>query len=98
MEFFHTAEGEPCMIGHYDNFYDGRQRFFFLRQRLVERLLPWTGHFIWVHDRGYWSYEFLRQIVEYGDIFIQWEKNYKQDGWNEPYQQDGHFLMDAPGQ
>ena len=97
MEFFHTAAGEPCMIGHYDNFYDGRQRFFLLRERLVERLSPWAGHFVWIHDRGYWSYEFLRQIVECGDIFIQWEKNYKQDGWQKPYQQDGHFTITLQG-
>ena len=97
MEFFHTAAGEPCMIGHYDNFYDGRQRFFLLRERLVERLFPWAGHFVWIHDRGYWSYEFLQQIVECTDIFIQWEKNYKQDGWDKPYQQDGHFTMTLQG-
>jgi len=97
MEFFHTVRGEPCMIGHYDNFYDGRQRFFLLRERLVERLHPWTGHFVWIHDRGYWGYNFLRQITESGDIFIQWEKNYKQDGWDEPYQQDGHFLITLQG-
>ncbi len=97
MEFFHTAQGEPCMIGHYDNFYDGRQRFFLLRERLVERLLPWIGHFVWVHDRGYWGYHFLRQIVECGDIFIQWEKNYKQDGRDQPCQHDGHFSMTLQG-
>ncbi len=97
MEFFHTAQGQPCMVGHYDNFYDGRQRFFLLRERLVERLLPWSGHFVWVHDRGYWGYDFLRQIVECDDIFIQWEKNYKQDGWDQPYQHDGNFPMTLQG-
>lgn len=97
MEFFHTAEGQPCMIGHYDNFYDGRQRFFLLRERLVEHLRPWSGHFVWIHDRGYWSYDFLRQIVECGDLFIQWEKNYKQDGWDEPYQKEGQFSMTLQG-
>ena len=97
MEFFHTAAGEPCMIGHYDNFYDGRQRFFLLRQRLLEQLSPWDGRFVWIHDRGYWGYEFLRQIVECGDIFIQWEKNYKQDGWDKPYQYHGHFRIRLQG-
>ena len=97
MEFFHTAHGEPCMIGHYDNFYDGRQRFFLLRQRLVERLRPWIGRFVWIHDRGYWSDEFLRQIVECGDGFIQWEKNYQQDGWDQSYRQDGQFSITLQG-
>ena len=97
MEFFHTAQGEPCMIGHYDNFYDGRKRFLLLRERLAERLHPWIGRFVRVHDRGCWSYDFLRQIVECGDIFIQWEKNYKENGWDEPYQQDGRFSMTLQG-
>ena len=97
MECFHTAQGEPCMIGHYDNFYDGRQRFLLLRQRWVERLRPWTGRFVWVHDRGYWSYDFLHQIMDFGDRFIQWEKEYRQDAWDQPHRQKGHFSMKLLG-
>jgi hypothetical protein len=97
LEVFHTVAGAPCMIGHYDNFYDGRQRFVLLRARFKELLHPWSGSFTWVHDRGYWGYEFLRSLIELGDHFIQWEKNYQKSAWNDPYQKEGSFEVCRQG-
>jgi len=85
------------MIGHYDNFYDGRQRFILLRARFKDLLYPWSGTFVWVHDRGYWGYEFLRSLIELGDKFIQWKKDYSQSAWNSPYEEDGSFEIYRQG-
>ena len=93
LEFFHTEAGAPCMIGHYDNFYDGRQRFILLRARFKDLLYPWSGTFVWVHDRGYWGYEFLRSLIELGDKFIQWEKDYQ----SKTPRFFGHFLSNQIG-
>jgi hypothetical protein len=91
LEFFHTADGSPCMIGHYDNFYDGRQRFLLLRARFKDIVYPWSGTFVWVHDRGYWGYEFLQSLIDLGDKFIQWQKDYNQSAWDSPYEEEGSF-------
>ncbi|MDH5442678.1 MAG: hypothetical protein OEX08_03735, partial [Candidatus Nomurabacteria bacterium] len=92
LDFIHTEWGSPCFVGHFDSFYDCRQRFLILRKRFLE-LFPGKpgGGFSWIQDRGFWGLDFLGQIADEGDFFIQWEKNYKNSRWDEPSLKRGRF-------
>ena len=84
MDFIHTEEGEPCFVQHADNFYDMRERFFMCIGAFRGILDNAKRTLTWVADRGLYGLDTLCRIVdEVKDHFITWEKNYKQDGWDE---------------
>lgn len=93
MDFIHTQFGAPCFIGHFDNYYDARERFLLLVGRFRELFAEDATGFVWINDRGYWSHEFLRWIAESGDNYIQWEKGYKDDGWSLSFLRQGKFTI-----
>ena len=87
MDFIHTEKGEPCFVQHADNFYDMRERFFMAARTFQGVLGNAKRTLTWVIDRGIYGLDTLRRIVDdLGDDFITWEKNYKQDGWDEKAQ------------
>ncbi len=84
MDFIHTEAGEPCFVQHGDNFYDMRERFFMCVRVFRGILDDAERSLTWVADRGLYALHTLRRIVDdLEDHFITWEKNYKQDGWDE---------------
>ena len=84
MDFIHTESGQPCFVQHADNFYDMRERFFMCVQAFRGILENAQRPLTWVADRGLYGLDTLRRIVDdLKDHFITWEKNYKQDGWDE---------------
>ena len=84
MDFIHTESGKPCFVQHADNFYDMRERFFMCVQAFRGILENAQRPLTWVADRGLYGLDTLRRIVDdLKDHFITWEKNYKQDGWDE---------------
>jgi hypothetical protein len=84
MDFIHTEEGEPCFVQHADNFYDMRERFFMCIGAFRGILDNAKRTLTWVADRGLYGLDtFCRIVDEVKDHFITWEKNYKQDGWDE---------------
>jgi len=93
MDFIHTESGAPCFIGHSDNYYDARERFFTLVERFRKLFPKEAKDFVWINDRGYWADYFLRQIAENGNDFIQWEKGYVEGGWDLPFQTEGKFSI-----
>jgi len=93
LDFIHTEWGSPCFIGHFDTFYDCRQRFLILRRRFMELFPGQPTGFVWIQDRGFWGLAFLGQIADEGDFFIQWEKNYKNSRWDKPFLKCGRFTL-----
>jgi len=91
LDFIHTEWGSPCFVGHFDAFYDCRQRFLILRKRFMELFPDDSTGFIWIQDRGFWGLDFLGQIADENDFFIQWEKNYKNSRWDQPSLSCGRF-------
>ena len=91
LDFIHTAHGHPCLVRHFDNFEDMRQRFFRCRSAFISLLCPVTSGFIWVIDRGIWSLDVFDQIAALKDFVITWEKNYTKSAWNEPTINRGKF-------
>lgn len=93
MDFIHSIEGNPCFVSHFDNYYDARYRCLLN----IERFRPLFGEdasgFTWIQDRGYWGRWFLDWIAESGDFFIQWEKDYKNDGWEQSFRRGGKFSI-----
>ena len=92
LDFFHTTDGYPCYIGHDDGYYDPRQRFLMIIQQMrsltgADRLATF------VMDRGYWGQEFMNAMVLLGLHFIQWQKNYKDDGWDQPFTSSGRMSI-----
>lgn len=84
MDFIHTETGEPCFVQYADNFYDMRERFFMCVKAFRGILDDAERSLMWVADRGLYALEtFLRIVDDQNDHFITWEKNYKQDGWDE---------------
>lgn len=77
-DFVHTAGGCPVMAGLSDGFYEPRERFFMVREKLLP-LLPEEARtgVTWVQDRGFWGEDFLRSIAALGDFFVQWEKGWE---------------------
>lgn len=97
LEYVHTENGQPLYAGHFDNFYDGRMRFLRMRDRLRALLGP-EVKIVWVFDRGYWGIDFLARLAnELGDGFIIWQKGYDGQGWNLPYEEEGHFPLTRQG-
>jgi len=89
MDFIHTEAGEPCFVQHADNFYDMRERFFMSIQAFRDMQLQGNTRrtLTWIADRGLYGLDTFRRIVEdHKDHFITWEKNYKEDGWDEKAQ------------
>lgn len=83
LDFIHTEHGEPCFVQHFDNFYDMRDRFF-ICVKAFRKILPDSKRSLtWVTDRGIYALATLQQIVDHGDHFITWEKDYKKDGWDD---------------
>ena len=93
LDFIHTEWGSPCFIGHFDTFYDCRQRFLILRRRFMELFPGQPTGFVWIQDCGFWGLAFLGQIADEGDFFIQWEKNYKNSRWDKPFLKCGRFTL-----
>jgi len=91
LDFIHTEWGSPCFVGHFDAFYDCRQRFLLLRKRFMELFPGDPTNFVWIQDRGFWGLDFLGQIADEGDFFIQWEKNYKNSRWDNAFLTCGRF-------
>lgn len=89
LDFIHTEWGCPCFLGHFDAYYDARQRFLILRRRFLELLGGQEKRFVWIQDRGYWGLDFMRQIQELGDAFIQWEKGYDKSAWDGAFEASG---------
>lgn len=93
MDVIHTEFGAPCFIGHSDNYYDARERFFLLVE-CFRKLFPEEAEgFVWINDRGYWADYFLRQVAENRNYFIQWEKGYVEGSWDLAFQQKGTFAI-----
>jgi FtsZ-binding cell division protein ZapB len=82
MDFIHTPDGDPCFIGHFDNYYDARDRFPLLIDRFRQLFPEDATGFTWINDRGYWGADFLRRIEEDRDFYIQWQKGYAGDAWD----------------
>lgn len=93
MDFIHTQSGAPCFIGHFDNYYDARDRFVLLVDCFRELFDEGAAGFVWINDRGYWGHDFLTRIAENGNNYIQWEKGYKDDAWTDACQQRGRFTI-----
>ena len=91
LDFIHTRHGHPCLVRHFDNFEDMRQRFFRCRSAFLPLMKPIESGFIWVTDRGIWSLDVFHQIAELKDSLITWEKDYTVSAWNEPAIQKGKF-------
>lgn len=93
MDFIHTQSGAPCFIGHFDNYYDARDRFVLLVDTFRELFGEDAEGFVWINDRGYWSHDFLTRIAENRNSYIQWEKGYKNDAWADACQHRGRFTI-----
>lgn len=92
LDFFHTATGFPCYIGHDDGYYDARQRFLMIIQQM--RWAIEAGDYLTVvMDRGFWGQEFMQAMIQLKLCFIQWEKNYKDNGWDEPFVRAGRMSL-----
>ena len=91
LDFIHTEWGSPCFVGHFDTFYDCRQRFLILRKRFMKFFPCDSTGFTWIQDRGFWGLDFLGQIADENDFFIQWEKNYKNSCWDNAFLTNGRF-------
>lgn len=80
-DFVHTRDGSPCFLMSDDNRCDYRERFFVLRERFVATLPPGHDKLIWISDRGLYGKDTFASIMELGDGFVSWERDYKRDAW-----------------
>jgi hypothetical protein len=83
LDFFHTINGQPFYIGHDDGYYDARQRFLMIVQQMRQTL--GSDCMTFVQDRGFWGEAFMNAMIDMDLCFIQWEKNYQDDGWSDNY-------------
>jgi hypothetical protein len=95
MDFIHTQQGAPCFVQHYDNYYDMRERFFICRAAFLRIMGQQVGSLTRVIDRGVYSLQALRQLMETGDRIITWERGYAGDGWDEG-KESGTFVRMRP--
>ena len=93
LDFFHTMDGKPCFIGHDDGYYDARQRFLMIVERMRWLIEATARPLTFVQDRGFWGDEFMKAMIELNLYFIQWEKNYDDDGWDEPFEREGKMSI-----
>lgn len=83
LDTIHTADGDPCFVAHYDNFYDLRERFFMTLYRF-DLLFPLplrTGR-LFVLDRGIFGRDTFALFFERGDWLLTWEKGYSGGAWD----------------
>ena len=83
MDFIHTESGMPCFVGHYDNYYDLRQRLPF---SLAQFDLLFPAHKRkkrnFVFDQGVYGDDSFSGIERRGDYVTTWESGYEKNGWN----------------
>jgi hypothetical protein len=77
-DFVHTSGGWPVISRVSDGYDEARDRFFIIRELLLE-LLPEESRIgiTWIQDRGFWGFDFMKKIAGNGNFFIQWEKGWK---------------------
>ena len=91
MDCVHTPAGEAILVENFDGFYDCRERFFMIKERL-QAVLPeeLKGRKInWVVDRGFSGIDFLRDTFYAGQRITIWEKDYQPGGWDLPFINEG---------
>ena len=93
LDFFHTINGTPCYIGHDDGYYDARQRFLMVIERMRWLIEANQKPLTFIQDRGFWGDEFMKAMIALGLYFIQWEKNYSGDGWEDPFEREGKMSI-----
>jgi hypothetical protein len=82
MDFMHTVSGWPCVVAHYDNYYDLRDRLpltldWFDLLCPVDRRKGRT----FVIDRGIFGDELFGVMDRREDYLVTWEKGYAKGGW-----------------
>lgn len=81
LDSFHTRSGRACFVGHYDPYYDMRERFF-MSLELFNELFDedkQQGR-TFVIDRAIYGKAAFNRFNK--DFLITWEKNYKGTGWD----------------
>jgi hypothetical protein len=85
MDYIHTSSGQPVYFNTTDNFYDLRERFM-ANIASFRSLFHFddTDVLTWIIDRGIYSIDVFKQIVEdpYSHI-VTWEKGYEKNKWDE---------------
>jgi hypothetical protein len=85
MDYIHTSSGQPVYFNTTDNFYDLRERFM-ANMASFRSLFHFddTSVLTWIIDRGIYSIDVFKQIVEDPNSHIvTWEKGYEKNKWDE---------------
>lgn len=84
MDFIHTAEGEPVLVEHADNFHDLHQRFLQTVTRPRDMIgFDDTTPLTFIVHRRLFTMELFTDARQPGHHIITCEKGYKRGQWND---------------
>jgi hypothetical protein len=83
LDCLHTHFGDPCLVLHFDNYFDLRERAIIIANALRSLFTDAKRAITLVVDRGIYGLEAFDRLLALSIYLVTWEKGYDRQGWRE---------------